>query len=325
MLMNWLFSLLLTVFTFVELNCENLFDCTPDSVADDKEWTPEGGKRWGARRYWTKLDGLGRTILSCGDDSCGWMLPDMVALCEVENDTVMRDLARRSLLRQAGYDYVVTQSADARGIDVALLYSPYSFLLLDTASIRVEMPGERRSTRDILYVSGRITTGDTLHVFVVHAPSRFGGKNASSPYRLAVAGRLMAVIDSIRHRQPDAPILVAGDFNDEPDDASCRYYTDRQLVDVSQEAEGAANVTGTYKFKGYWERIDHIFASQKMAQWLEGCRIHCPAFLLEEDMEYGGVMPFRTYKGYRYNRGYSDHLPLVARFSLPDDAPVASR
>ena len=49
--------------------------------------------------------------------------PALVALCEVENDSVMRDLTRYSALREADYRYVMTQSPDERGIDVALVVS----------------------------------------------------------------------------------------------------------------------------------------------------------------------------------------------------------
>ena len=48
--------------------------------------------------------------------------PALVALCEVENDSVLRDLTRYSVLREAGYRYVITHSPDERGINVALLY-----------------------------------------------------------------------------------------------------------------------------------------------------------------------------------------------------------
>ena len=34
--------LLISVFTFVELNCENLFDCRHDSLKNDTEFLPEG-------------------------------------------------------------------------------------------------------------------------------------------------------------------------------------------------------------------------------------------------------------------------------------------
>ena len=55
-----------------------------------------------------------------------------------------------------------------------------------------------RSTRDILYATGEVASGDTIHVFVLHAPSRFSGKNKTTPYRMQVMQRLMASVDSIR-------------------------------------------------------------------------------------------------------------------------------
>ena len=50
----------------------------------------------------------------------------LVALCEVENDSVLFDLTKRSAIRTAGYEYVMTSSPDERGIDVALMYQPFS-------------------------------------------------------------------------------------------------------------------------------------------------------------------------------------------------------
>ena len=93
--------LLISLFTFVELNCENLFDCRHDSLKNDTEFLPDGAYHWTRTRYWQKLDRIGQTILSCGVKEQTWQLPDMVALCEVENDSVLHDLTRRSLLRNA--------------------------------------------------------------------------------------------------------------------------------------------------------------------------------------------------------------------------------
>ena len=110
-----------------------------------------------------------------------WHVPDFVALCEVENDSVLFDLTRRSALRGVNYDYVMTDSPDERGIDVALLYQPSSFALIQFRSIRIKPLPDTRPTRDILYASGRIMNDDTLHVFVLHAPSRRGGEQVSRP------------------------------------------------------------------------------------------------------------------------------------------------
>ncbi len=110
--------------TIVELNTENLFDTRHDTLKNDYEFLPDSPRHWTRTKYWQKLNRIGQTIIACGEDSSGWTLPDIVGLCEVENDSVLFDLTRRSLLRKARYEYVMTASNDARGIDVALLYSP---------------------------------------------------------------------------------------------------------------------------------------------------------------------------------------------------------
>lgn len=111
--------------TIVELNTENLFDTRHDTLKNDYEFLPDSPRHWTRTKYWQKLNRIGQTIIACGEDSSGWTLPDIVGLCEVENDSVLFDLTRRSLLRKACYEYVMTASNDARGIDVALLYSPF--------------------------------------------------------------------------------------------------------------------------------------------------------------------------------------------------------
>ena len=91
-------SLLLSGFlSLVELNCENLFDCRHDSLKQDMEWTPEGQRKWTPGRYWRKLNNIGQEILSCQQQG----VPDLVALVEVENDSCLFDLTRRSRVVQA--------------------------------------------------------------------------------------------------------------------------------------------------------------------------------------------------------------------------------
>ena len=309
--------LLVSLFTFVELNCENLFDYQHDEGFNDYEYLPEGAKKWDRNRYWQKLNNIARELVACGSEGDGgqaWTLPDMIALTEVENDSVIHDLTRRSLLRNAGYEYVMTHSADERGIDVALLYSPFSFRLLGQYALRVVPPEGKHATRDILYAKGLVLSGDTLHVMVVHAPSRVDGERATRPYRLRVAERVADAIDSLRCHDPHARVLVAGDFNDYDGDSALVRLCSRQLVSVSQGAKGKNGAKGTYKFRGKWGSLDHILMSEALADWLHDCRIVDEPFLLEDDEKYGGKQPLRNFKGPKWKRGFSDHLPLVARF-----------
>lgn len=306
--------LLLSLFTFVELNCENLFDCRHDSLKNDTEFLPDGSYHWTRTRYWRKLNRVGQTIIACGVKGQSWQLPDMVALCEVENDSVLHDLTRRSLLRNARYDYVMTCSPDERGIDVALVYSPFSFRLLRSHSVRVEPIKDMRPTRDILYASGVIASGDTLHVIVAHLPSRRGGERHSRPFRMAAADRVAAVVDSVYNVSKDAKIIIAGDFNDYTNSASVRMLCGKRLKDISAEATGRNGAKGTYRYQGEWGSLDHILVSESLARNVVDCYINDAPFLVEPDEKYGGVKPRRNYLGPRYQNGFSDHLPLVATF-----------
>ena len=308
--------LLATLFTFVELNCENLFDYTHDEGKNDYEFLPTSTRKWDKGKYWRKVNGIAQEIIACGGEGEEWTLPDLVALAEVENDSVMHDLTTRSPLRNAGYQYVMTNSDDERGIDVALLYSPFSFRLLDSYALRVTPPQGKHATRDILYAKGLTGVTDTLHVFVTHAPSRVNGAKATHPYRLRVADRIIEAIDSIRAISPYADIVVAGDFNDLADGSVVGNLCQHQLAHVSSDAKGKHGASGTYKHQGRWGSLDHILASESISNRLYDCFILDAPFLLEEDEKYGGMQPFRTYVGKRYHRGYSDHLPLVARWEL---------
>ncbi len=324
-------SLLLTIFTFVEFNCENLFDTRHDSLKNDMEYCAGGAYHWDSKRYWRKLNNIGKEIVSTGGEWQNWQAPDLVALVEVENDSVLFDLTQRSLLRTVGYKYFVTNSPDQRGIDVALLYHPYSFAPDTSYSLRITPPEGFGPTRDVLYVRGRMlgtsypdsiapdakSKSDELHIFVVHAPSRRKGEKASEPYRLEVASRLCSSIDSIRAISPDANIFITGDFNDYSDNRFLLMLAEHSMVEVSKDAKGTNGALGTYRYKGEWGSLDHIFFSQSFLNnsKIDYCRIHDLPFLTEEEPKFGGVRPARTYRGYKYNyNGFSDHLPLVLRF-----------
>ncbi len=311
-------SLLLVSFlTFVEFNCENLFDCHHDSLKQDYEFLPEGPRKWNQRKFWNKLNNISKTIISCGMKGNDWFMPDFIALCEVENDSCMQYLCKRSALRKAQYEYIITQSPDVRGIDVALMYAPGRFLPISHYSLNIQPVKDMRPTRDILYVSGRIMTDDTLHIFVVHAPSKYGGSKQTLPYRKAVTHRLAMAIDSIKGKHKEPNIIVAGDFNDYANSPALRPLYDTGMVNVSEKATGTHGTPASYKYKGEWKSIDHIFFSSWLLPELLSCHINDAPFLLEKDEKYGGVQPFRTYRAYHYRNAYSDHLPIVVRFTMP--------
>ncbi len=315
-------SLLLIIFTIVTLNCENLFDTQHDEDKDDTTYLPTSPTPWTAQRYWNKLNNIGREILSssAGDvesvtanQSANIHLPDVVALMEVENDSVMHDLCHRSLLRNANYEYVMTESDDRRGMDVALMYRPTMFHLIDSCIIRCPQ------TRDVLYVCGESLAADTLHIFVVHLPSRRDDSRERAMMRRTITERIAnhpllfcegrsAKSMTVGRRHS---VIVLGDFNDYADGESLRPLLDVGFCDVSEgaRARGDSEVKGTYRFRGEWGSLDHILIKGGMKEDIVDVFINAAPFLLQRNKN-GEVYPRRTFRGSFYQGGYSDHLPL---------------
>ena len=300
-------------------NAENLFDTEDDPLKDDDGFTPDGDYRWNRSRYWDKLDAISKVIVAADADQA----PALVGLCEVENETVLNDLTTRSALREVGYRFVMTDSPDSRGIDVALLYRRSFFRLISHESLRVNLrPYGGGATRDILHVTGLLESLDTLDIYVCHWPSRYGGADESEPRRICAAGVVRASVDSIFRVRRKPYVIVMGDLNEGPDDPAVRIglkthprsegrnLDDRELVTVMDALD-----EGSYKYQGVWDKYDQYVVSASLLNGLgctemTGVEIMRPGFLLADDDSYGGVKPFRTYNGRRYQGGYSDHLPI---------------
>ena len=172
---------------------------------------------WTDWKYWEKQRNIGRVITALGE----MQSPALVGLCEIENDSVIFDLTKRSAIRAQQYDYVTTNSPDQRGIDVALIYQRHQFKLLEKNEYVVEFRKEdTRPTRNILHAVGQVISGDTMDVFVCHFPSRGGGQRVSEPSRIDVAQHLRDKADSLFAIRENANIVIMGDFNDYPNNKS---------------------------------------------------------------------------------------------------------
>ena len=319
------FSIADTGFRILFYNVENLFDTVDDPLKDDDEFLPEGTMKWKPWRYWEKLRNITRVITAVG----GMYSPALVGLCEVENDSVLFDLTRRSPLRAQGYEYVITSSPDERGVDVALLYQRHQFRLLEKNEHEVLFSDKRlRPTRNILHVAGKTVTGDTLDLFVCHWPSRRGGQRESEPARIDAASLLRRKVDSLFSIRGDANIVIMGDFNDNPDNRSISLTLGAGAPDQDCSEKRLYNLfsshlkelrRGTYFFQGNWELPDQIIVSgsllrQENPLYIREGRgyIFSPDFLLREEKSSGVKRPYRTYYGPRYIGGFSDHLPVYA-------------
>lgn len=301
-------------------NVENLFDTLDNPAKDDDEFTPDGVRHWNNKRYYNKLNNIAKVITALG----GWDTPVLIGLCEVENGKVIHDLTAYSPLRKMQYRYVITDSPDARGINVALLYQRDRFKYLYHNAIRITFPyNPQKKTRDVLHVTGQIITGDTLDVFVCHFPSRRNGQFESEPDRIYAASVMRNVVDSLQKSRLNANILIMGDFNDEPSDKSLsQVLTGTDLYNlflpISQHS-----YTGSYKFGAQWNFIDQIFVSKNLLNTQKAfhviektATIFQSDFLFTDDRTHGGKRPRKTFNGWRYEGGYSDHLPVFVDFEI---------
>lgn len=303
-------------------NVENLFDLYDDPQTNDNEFLAEGMRRWTPNRYYTRLRQTARVVNAIGE----WGTPALVGLCEVENDTVLSHLLHRTPLREQRYDYCMTRGNDARGINNVLLYQRDKFKYLGHTSERIRFSDKNKRSRDILHVWGELITGDMLDVFVCHFPSRSGGEKETEQGRMDAAGHLRRVCDSLYHFRKSPNILIMCDFNDTPFDKSVRKIVrasnpKRNFVNLCEDVK-ALNFEGSHKHQGEWMILDQIIVSLSWKRYLKAgsVKVFCPSFLLTEDKAKRGKRPLRTYYGYKYEGGYSDHLPVVADFLLPLDS-----
>ncbi len=313
-------------FRVVEYNVENLFDTIASHTTQDADFTPTGAYRWTSARYWSKLARLSRVVAAVGEEAA----PALVALVEVENDSVLSHLTRRTKLWQMGYDYLITHSPDVRGINVALLYQPALFRPVGKDTLRILPPSAKlRPTRDVLHVAGLVPTGDTLDVVVCHWPSKRGGSSAET-FRELVAQKLRLFADSILAARSRPQLLITGDFN--------AYYPEpclmehlgarlpeahpepRSLYLLSAHLKARHGISGTYKYAGEWNQLDNFIVSGSLLSHstpstfrtsADCCRIADFDFLLTGLNTEAGPRPFRSFLGTYYQKGFSDHLPLV--------------
>lgn len=308
-----------TRFRIVEYNVENLFDTQHDTLKNDYEFLPSSTRNWNEKRYWKKQKNLAKVIMAIGGEKPA----DLVALCEVENHRTLTDLTRRSILRRAGYQYIMTSSPDDRGIDVALLYQPSTFKPISYQCINVHPEIiEKKNTRDILLVTGMVYTGDTLDVMVCHMPSRSGGKKRSEPFRLHTAKYLRNTVDSLMNIRNNPRIIITGDFNDEPTDKALLEVLRAGKESVDIDAKELYNLMydvkpGTYRYKGEWNTLDQMIVNGLLLP--AKAQIFMPNYLLEDEPKFGGKKPKRNYVGMRYNNGFSDHLPIYTDLFIRDD------
>lgn len=316
-------------FRIMFYNVENLFDTKHDSLKNDYDYLPGGFMNWSNWKYWEKQRNIGRVITAVGE----MQSPALVGLCEIENDSVIFDLTKRSPIRAQEYEFIATNSPDWRGIDVALLYQRHKYKLIEKNEYVLVRSGKNeRPTRNILHAVGQVISGDTLDVFVTHFPSRYGGQKISERGRMDAAQLIRDKADSLFVVRQNANVVIMGDFNDHPDDKSIYEIMNARSLNYNHSKDELYNMFfhrikeknfGTLKYQGRWGVLDQFIVSGSLLMENQGMKIDNNEahifnadFLTEKDEKYGGVRPYRTYLGPRYMGGFSDHYPIYMDLNI---------
>jgi len=302
--------------TVLFYNVENLFDDVDDPSLGDDEFSKKGIRAWNGFKYKSKIKKISQVILAANN----WEATSIIGLAEIENRNVLKELTSSSLLSRIGYKILHKESPDHRGIDVGLLYDPKKIVLLDSAFYEIEL-AEQTYSRDILYAKMKIHN-DILHVFVCHWPSRFGGALSSENNRMIASEVLLNQCKRLLTENENSKFFIMGDFNDEPKDKSLSNLHDKLMLNNQAFLHNLMDNEfdlGTIKFQNQWYLFDQFLISNDLLKNDFGLQLYAKSqicslpFLLVKDEKYLGIKPFRTFSGYRFIGGYSDHLPILVR------------
>ena len=259
--------------------------------------------------------------------------PDLLGVCEVENEQVVARLADAISLPGRIYEAVGHMSPDARGIDTSFIVDTSKLTVVSTDH---QVVVKRSATRDIFWA--RLSVNSTNAEFVAianHWPSRSSGQYKSEPFRM-LTGETHALItsrmlDENLGGNKDLPIISMGDFNDEPFNRSLQEYLlgtrDPGRVRYSRSGHMLnlmwplmhGHDPGTYLYNSDWNMLDHILVSYGMLRGLSPVRVEQDSVrIFRPDVMVGNSgRPIRfsrpSAKSGVDTNGYSDHFPVLLK------------
>lgn len=268
-------------------NMENLFDLVrePGEIAHKSKPSPY--------QLEVKLAKLAITV------SRELALPDIVVAQEIDNALVLQEVGDR-VNGAAGTRYraVSFGTSDRRSIEVGFLYDEARVRLgncYQLEGVDVEKafgslsPSPGREPIVGLFEVG----GATIRIIGVHLKSKAGIspleaerkalEASQEAQRIEQAKVLRAVATEILERDPEAPLLIAGDFNDFaylPEDAGAEQAIhivrggpeEKKLTDLLERIPEEERYT--FIHTGVGQLLDHIFASPALLNHVAEVRIH---------------------------------------------------
>jgi predicted extracellular nuclease len=305
-------------------NVENFFDTVDDPETQDEEFLPDSLSEWDKKKYQNKINNIAKVISTTTHDG---RLPDAVGFCEIENETVIKDLVAKSNLKKRKYLCICSTGQDTRGINVGFIYDCSVFDLIGSEELNVvndNLPYYR--TRNVLFVTLKHkATDETVYFFINHWPSRRDGEELTEPKRIYAARILREKIDELLAKEKEAKVIIMGDLNDSPRNKSILKVLKANSSPVNNELLNPYlklydNKQGSHVRDGVWELFDNIILSRA---FLNGKGLHFKKdnaailnkdFVLFKNHITGAQKPNRTYGAdNKYFNGFSDHLAVYVK------------
>ena len=322
-------------YLFCSWNVENFYDDDDDPKIDDKM------EDWFGRnpdKFRHKVDRLAEALLMMNDGRG----PDIMALCEVENARCMNCLkdALNERLSKEGKADLKYEHVLFLGDKTGRHFAPGIMTRLPVEGDRTHHFAKRPNGRN---VEGHIhVNGHALIILASHWTSRverMGGKggeeHANAARRMSYAKDCYGRFRAILTENPDADVIVCGDFNDDFDDPSLQYglhvsnnldevrnaMPEFRLLDLVTLLPTDGGVKGTIYGKRKWSTFDHICISRGLLDdrgW--SCDVTSAAIFAPKQLRYpgrhGNGQPFRFGDAHTQERGFSDHFPLTVRLRV---------
>jgi len=318
------------IFTIMTWNVHNLFDGEDNGYEYDEFLQSSG---WSQEKYLGRLNTLSDAINRIDPR------PDIIAFQEVENLTVLEDLA---LLIGKGHSWVHFAGNPESAIGLGII-SRHPLLDVKTHSITINTDTSPRPVLEVK-VQPISESEETFVIFICHWKSKIGGDIETENTRRASARVILRRIRELWEEESSIGIIVTGDLNmnhDDfyrhnasiicallPDDPYCARLTEGfqndfivitknipptpvhfplgTIVLYSPWMKELEN--GTYFFRNNWETIDHFLVSHQFFsntgwEYIKTVIINFAPFANVN----GIPIPYNVRTGF----GLSDHFPLM--------------
>jgi endonuclease/exonuclease/phosphatase family metal-dependent hydrolase len=258
--------------------------------------------------------------------------PDVIVVQEAENETVLRDLA----MAVGEYPYIVVSPHEDATLACGVL-SRFPPTAAKAHRVRPPDGGPSSVPRHVLEVELDID-GRRLLVVAAHLKSKLGGAAETEPERRAAADFIRLLVGARLRQDPSLAVIVAGDFNENPDEfvrVGGAYPTAMMAPDTQEGARiniGAATAQVcidplvlycpwdeaggySYRYQETEERIDQLLLSPALVSGGD-CPFTFTAFSAAppEFLVDGSGTPVRWSQ--ETAKGYSDHLPIRAHLAF---------